>query len=207
MSQLQLSLKEYVVVKNPHQTSACPEDNFEIWTREEYDQYVRESLTVGAAPAYGLLATFNKDDEYKDQPVSAGTWVRASERIPKNDDQYFLKVDGLNRMGNFYDGEHNKKMCYITGVAPYEVSEKKFSGIEWLDDSAASPAGDGWVSAADQKPEHNIGVLVYIPDEDDHITSGMWDIDDKWVLLDEYRVPECEVTHWRPLPTPPNKSV
>jgi hypothetical protein len=23
------------------------------------------------------------------------------------------------------------------------------------------------------------------------------------VLLDEYRTPECEVTHWMPLPNPP----
>lgn len=53
-------------------------------------------------------------------------------------------------------------------------------------------------------PEHNVGVLVFIPDEDNHITSGMWDIDNKWVLLDEYRVPECEVTHWMKLPVLPN---
>jgi len=52
-------------------------------------------------------------------------------------------------------------------------------------------------------PLHNVGVLVFIPDEDFHITSGMWDIDNKWVLLDEYRVPECEVTHYMPLPKAP----
>lgn len=52
-------------------------------------------------------------------------------------------------------------------------------------------------------PPKNLGVLVFIPDEDNHITAGMWDVDNKWVLLDEYRVPECKVTHWMPMPTKP----
>lgn len=55
----------------------------------------------------------------------------------------------------------------------------------------------------DGYPEKNVGVLVFIPDEDNHITSGMWDVSEKWVLLDEYRKPECEVTHWMPLPPIP----
>lgn len=59
-----------------------------------------------------------------------------------------------------------------------------------------------WVKA-DTKPEHNVGVLVFIPGEDNHITSGVWDISNKWVLLDEYRTPEEEVTHWMPLPAFP----
>lgn len=57
----------------------------------------------------------------------------------------------------------------------------------------------GW-QVVIKKGEYNVGVLVFIPGEDNHITSGMWDIDNKWVLLDEYRVPDCEVTHWMPLP-------
>src|SRR5690606_21804297 len=46
-------------------------------------------------------------------------------------------------------------------------------------------------------PDHNVSVLVFIPEENDHITTGMWDISKKWVLLDEYRVPTCQVTYWR----------
>lgn len=67
---------------------------------------------------------------------------------------------------------------------------------------AATPQGIGWVKG-DIKPEHNVGVLVFIPGEDNHITSGMWDISNEWVLLDEYRTPEEEVTHWMPLPAFP----
>lgn len=68
-----------------------------------------------------------------------------------------------------------------------------------------------WVSVDDKMPEHNLGVLVFIPSEDDHITSGMWDIDNKWVLLDEYRtvgegegMEDCRVTHWMKMPFKPN---
>lgn len=57
-----------------------------------------------------------------------------------------------------------------------------------------------WIKSANEKPEYNISVLVYIPEEDDHITTGMWDISNKWVLLDEYRVPLSEVTYWMPMP-------
>jgi hypothetical protein len=67
----------------------------------------------------------------------------------------------------------------------------------------ATPQGIGWVKA-DTKPEYNVGVLVLIPREDNHITSGMWDISNEWVLLDEYRTPEGEVTHWMPLPGLPD---
>lgn len=61
-----------------------------------------------------------------------------------------------------------------------------------------------WKDAEKEKPEYNIGVLVFIPEEDNHITSGMWDISKKWVLLDEYREPTCEVTHWMKMPPEPN---
>lgn len=72
-----------------------------------------------------------------------------------------------------------------------------------LNDNGHKPQTEtGWVKA-DTKPEHNVGVLVFIPGEDNHITSGMWDISNKWVLLDEYRTPEEEVTHWMPLPAFP----
>lgn len=59
-----------------------------------------------------------------------------------------------------------------------------------------------WQSA-DMKPPVNLGVLVFIPEEDNHMTAGMWDISQQWVLLDENRVPTSEVTHWQLLPEPP----
>jgi hypothetical protein len=54
-----------------------------------------------------------------------------------------------------------------------------------------------WTKASEVKPRMNTAVEVFIPEEDNHITVGMWDVSEKWVLLDEYRVPQSEVTYWR----------
>lgn len=53
-----------------------------------------------------------------------------------------------------------------------------------------------WIKASEQLPPENVGVLCYIPEEDNHCTTGMFDVSQKWVLLDEYRVPKSEVTYW-----------
>lgn len=58
---------------------------------------------------------------------------------------------------------------------------------------------NGWYVADITKPPFNVGVMVFIPEEDNHQTSGMYDHDSTWVLLDEYRVPTSKVTHWRHL--------
>ena len=61
----------------------------------------------------------------------------------------------------------------------------------------------GWIKSSDRLPEFNVGVLVFIPEEDHHITTGMFDVSGNWVLLDEYRKPQSEVTYWMPHPTSP----
>ena len=60
-----------------------------------------------------------------------------------------------------------------------------------------------WHDAEKELPEKNVGVLVFIPEEDNHITAGMYDISEKWVLLDEYREPTVPVTHWMRMPPEP----
>jgi len=60
-----------------------------------------------------------------------------------------------------------------------------------------------WIKASDQLPPENVGVLVFIPGEDNHVTAGMWDVSKKWVLLDEYRVPTEQVTYWMVAPELP----
>ena len=63
---------------------------------------------------------------------------------------------------------------------------------------------EGWIPSK-IKPPHNLGVLVFIPDEDNHKTSGMWDVSESWVLLDEYRTPEKKITHWAMMPEDPEQ--
>lgn len=62
---------------------------------------------------------------------------------------------------------------------------------------------NGWIKSSERMPDFNVGVLVFIPEEDHHITAGMWDVSEKWVLLDEYRIPQSEVTYWMPMPEEP----
>lgn len=64
-----------------------------------------------------------------------------------------------------------------------------------------------WIDAEKELPERNVGVLVFIPGEDDHITSGMYDVSGYWVLLDEYRKPDADapVTRWMKMPPKPSK--
>jgi hypothetical protein len=92
---------------------------------------------------------------------------------------------------------------YTHGVE-FEQKRNQAITLGLVQPPAEAERGKGavWVKA-DMKPEFNVGVLLLIPGEDNHITSGMWDIDNKWVLLDEYRIPDCEVTHWMPLPALP----
>lgn len=98
------------------------------------------------------------------------------------------------------DGNENETQDLTPGnVAELYCLQKGLNND--IDESAAGRAV--WTTA-ETKPEHNVGVLVFIPGEDNHITSGMWDIDNKWVLLDEYRTPEEEVTHWMALPSFPD---
>jgi hypothetical protein len=61
-----------------------------------------------------------------------------------------------------------------------------------------------WIKSADTLPDYNVAVLVFIPQEDNHITVGMYDISNKWVLLDEYRLPDSQVTYWAPMIAEPD---
>lgn len=62
-----------------------------------------------------------------------------------------------------------------------------------------------WHDADEEIPKQNVSLLVFIPEEDNHITAGMWDVSEKWILLDEYRVPICKVTHWAYMPESPKQ--
>ena len=53
-----------------------------------------------------------------------------------------------------------------------------------------------WNETKKRLPDFNKPCLVFIPGEDNHVTSGMYDVSGSWVLLDDYREPKCEITQW-----------
>lgn len=63
-------------------------------------------------------------------------WVKASRQRPKHDGLVHLEIDGLARIGNFYDDGAKKKL-YVQGPEPYILYEDKFDGVLWLDKSGS----------------------------------------------------------------------
>lgn len=61
-------------------------------------------------------------------------FVNAAIRSPDHDGIVHLKIDGLNRVGNFYEDDGRKKL-YVNGPEPYILFEDKFDGVMWLDES------------------------------------------------------------------------
>lgn len=123
------TLKEYVVVQNITRDGLPM-----IWTKQNWEDHFNWSKEHNRAIQFEILATFSKDSPYQG---SAGVWVKASEQLPKvgiynalyNGDHVIFQVhDGGFRVIN-YHGEKND-------------SPKLFL-IRYLDDSAATPAGDG----------------------------------------------------------------
>lgn len=66
-------------------------------------------------------------------------FISASERTPNNDETYHVRIDGIRRMGNFFDGfAPGEKAFYVHGNGASDgwiIYEEKFAGLEWLDES------------------------------------------------------------------------
>lgn len=109
------------------------------------------------------------------------------------------KPDIITEFNSIIDAIETRAMAMDGPVTPTleEARESELARLwELLN---AFKNGKGWINSKERKPECNVSVLVFIPEEDDHITTGMWDISNKWVLLDEYRVPVSDVTYWHPM--------
>lgn len=67
------------------------------------------------------------------------------------------------------------------------------------------PDEDGWISVKDKLPDEFISVLVHIPGESPLPTvKEAYVFDGKWYAShDIYST--GEVTHWKPMPEPPNE--
>lgn len=152
----------------------------------------------------------SEKDEQTDEVIEvhlnkkATKWVKSIKKTPDEPGNFNVKHK---------DGELTRQYFNGTGFINFDTSTWNYFSdiIEWEEESEANEYLDIWVPIEEGMPERNKGVLVFIPQEDNHITSGMWDIENKWVLLDEYRIvgegdgmEESMVTHWMPLPSCPN---
>lgn len=64
-----------------------------------------------------------------------------------------------------------------------------------------------WIPCSDSLPEYGLDVLVYIKSWDEHIQVAHIQYDGiMWEMSDgEYYFSQSDVTHWMPLPEPPEK--
>ena len=64
-----------------------------------------------------------------------------------------------------------------------------------------------WISVKDRMPDHNNEVLVYAPELDiigPELIGNYFDDDETWTAYDFHETNmNAKVTHWMPLPNPP----
>lgn len=58
-----------------------------------------------------------------------------------------------------------------------------------------------WISVKDRLPENNNPILVYMPEEKGWLRYGI-----SIGIIDDGTDDKDEVTHWMPLPLPPNEN-
>jgi hypothetical protein len=206
------------------QVPASPDPKAE----EIFDKYAKSYHGIDVIPKSVFVKIW---EEYRSiTPVLR--WVKASERLPEKEySNYVIRHEGKMSIACFskqigWEFIHNGKIAveplkyeWLDEESPVALPEDRLEGdlvagdrIRNEADVASHSSGVGnsieqeWKSVKEHGyPEHNVGLLVFIPEEDFHITSGMWDVSNKWVLLDEYRVPDCEVTHYKVLPDIPKE--
>lgn len=100
-------------------------------------------------------------EEIKQGPV----FVNAKDRTPDHDGVVHLKIGQLNRVGNFFDNAIGKGV-YIQGHEPWTLTEDKFDGVFWLDESGQSNEQPG------EQKENILSVFVPCAEDDPRCCGG-----------------------------------
>lgn len=127
-----MNLKQQLVVKTPT-------DEFEIWSKKQYDEYIAGCVEYGAGSAYRIVTHFNEDENLlKDSPYqgSAGVW-RSAAKPPGITKWYVVKCE-QRRFASLIYADSKSTLERVAKDIDVEIDL-----LEWLDDSAASPGGDG----------------------------------------------------------------
>lgn len=108
-------------------------------------------------------------------------------------------IDGLNEVIESLEIQRDHKAV--------EWVKDAIKAIEDLEERIAIMSEGGWISVKDKLPDQRIGVLVYCPEYNnvfagelnDYLKKGQW-----YFFDDEIKHPiKDEVTHWMPMPKPP----
>lgn len=117
-------LKEYVVVGKDGEAP-------EIWKRNQWVDYLHLIEVNKLDYRYRAITTFNATDSLS-STVGAGTWVSASERLPKDTLYKFVKRDGYRIVARL----HSEKEFFTDPLGNVFAFEQ----IEWLDEGSAASA-------------------------------------------------------------------
>jgi hypothetical protein len=108
---MSMQLKERIIV-------ADPDGHFEMWTRQEYDNYIKETLDVGACPAYGIVTHFNEDERLlaPTPPASAQSEAEALYPYPEH---------ALTDERHYFD---KQRLAYLAADSRYQSELEQLRG-------------------------------------------------------------------------------
>ena len=124
-------------------------------------------------------------------------WIKASEKTPEKDG-YYITVCRC---------EDNDMVLPLTTSDTYFTNNEwkdtyGWEVIKWLDETDT----DNWISVEDGLPEIGENILVSIENGWNTLMGNLYN--DGWMIYyqDGFKKEgDDKVTHWQPLPTPPNK--
>lgn len=124
-----------------------------------------------------------------------------------------LSIEDRDLFNDIEDGIEQLAAYEDTGLEPEEVQRLKEelktakSNADAMGDMyKAAERSNSWISVKDGLPEEFVSVLIHIPGECPlpTVCEGFLSPDKKWTSLHAYFAMH-EVTHWRPLPDPPEE--
>jgi hypothetical protein len=178
---------------------------------DEYHQHTKASCKVAVLSNSPVKSeTPNESAKESEDEIEECNAFTDFGDVPQRDEGYYwvkLKTKKKGRQFEVARWNGERWMRTFTRYSTASVDDKELEEIGERLQPKAEPTvegekprmDNGWIKSEDLLPEDNVAVLVFIPQEDDHITAGMWDVSNKWVLLDDYRVPDCQITYWRPM--------
>jgi hypothetical protein len=148
-------------------------------------------------------------NEYASQQPSI-RWVKASERLPKEEGDYFMcdPADGDMFVSHFTKGGFH----YVHGEM---ISKRNLGFYEWLEESPSTPSEEEWISVDERLPSLGSTVMTFphfrvLPFgnseselNNDATDTNFWD----WHGDDETGSPMVikNVQYWMPLPDVPKQ--